>query len=1326
MNVKEVQQQNKDKREKPLRISILLLIFVLISSAGMPHTQEEPVNVMRITVEQGLSNNSIRSISQDRSGFMWFGTENGLNRYDGVDFRLYTEKEMKFTISDLITALAEDHLGNLWLGTTSLGLIRWDKKTKEFFYYRHHPENPHSLCGDQINVLLALCSPSATELWVGTGNGLSRIVIPDLPGTNVKIRNYRHKSSKAFSLVDNFVTSLCESNYQGIKSLWIGTKSGLSQLILKHTNKNISIDTVKNYEEERFVNYTAHSDGIDGLTHPSVTAICKSLSTDDKPPTLWIGTEDGLNRLHWDDKGEVHIKHYKHDPTNSNSLSSNVVRALIVDNVNNRQPILWIGTLRKGLDKFDIMSEKFENYNHSPYNPNTLSDFRIQCLYLDRSGILWVGTPSGGVNKLIYGEKKSQFQLYQKQWEDPNTLSDNSIRCIAEDPDSDGNILWIGTFFGGLNRLDRKTGRATHFKYDPNDPKSISDNSIYCIHIDCSGTLWTGTGKALDKLESDEGFKHYQYDPDNPNSLNIGESIRAIYEDQSSVLWIGARGGGLYKFDKAKEIFTPYRHNPSDANSISSNEIYTISGAIENGKEILWIGTANAGLNKFDISTGKFKSYTHDPSNPNTISDNFVLCIHSNSNSNSNSHSAYSTLPESAQTLWIGTYWGGLNQFDIKSERFTHITQKDGLPDHVVYGILCDHNHNLWLSSNMGLSKFNITTKTVRNYCALDGLQGNEFNGGAYFKNTKGELLFGSIHGLIIFHPDAIYENLHIPPIVLTVSKNLEEIATIDASVKESTIELSSRDKVISFEFAALDFLNPKKNQYAYKLKNLDQDWIYCGTHRTVNYTHLKPGTYEFCVKGSNNHNVWNEEGVSVKLKVIPFIWQTWWFKLLLMTAAVAFILFWYRMWIIVKQKKKLEFQMAKRTKELVKVSEKAQEMALKAKLAKEASEAKSRFVSNISHEIRTPLAGIIGLTSLALDSSLSQEQRQYLTMVKQSANHLQEIVSDLLDLSKIEAGQLDLNSAEFNFYALMEEVKDIVLPQVKNKSLTFDWLIHKNIPDQVIGDPQRLKQILLNLIGNAIKFTERGKIGLKALLEFETKEKKDKNNITIHFSVSDTGIGIPLECQPHIFESFTQADSSISRKYEGTGLGLAITRQLVEIMGGRLWFRSEPLQGSDFHFTLQFLVPQDRPEIDIKQAEDIETHEKSHLISCLSQLKDQVRLLLVEDNPINQKVARFIIKKTNIPIDTVGDGLAAIDALKQKKYNLVLMDIQMPTMDGLTATKKIRQEMGLKHIPIIAMTAHAMKEDREKCLTAGMNDYITKPFKENELYRILFKWLQC
>lgn len=1276
-----------------LTFFLLLSFLMAMARAG---EQKENIRIERLNMEQGLSHNSIRSIFQDSADMMWFGTENGLNRYNGYDFKVYLDKDLP--TAQWITAIAEDRAGNLWVGTNTSGILKFNKYTGTFEHHMHRPEDPGSLCSNEVTTLYAAAHQGTEYLWVGTKQGLSRMTISN---GRVTFKNYRHHLQQESSLAGDQIWSLAEISIQGVKSLWIGTDNGLCRLTYQENSHHEENGTKDFYDFQP----------LEDLKGQSINALCADAAN--PVPTLWVGTINGLYRLTWDPKGSPRLNCYQHQTQDANSLSDNYVTAIVKDN----QPgVLWIGTYRAGLNLFNPQTGTFSHYNHDPLDLSSLSHSRISALYLDRSGILWVGTYLYGVNKVVYGPLNLKFKTYRHEPGNSNSLSDNNVRAFLEEPGSGGDIIWIGTEGGGLDRWDRKTNRFTHYRHDPNNPGSIGDDSVYCLHIDGSGTLRVGTAKGLYKMGKDGQFYPFPLDAFNPpysRRLFIEQSVRCIYEDQKGILWIGTIGGGLTKFDPKRKTSANYRHQPSNPNSLANDSVYTIYETSEKGKEILWIGTYGGGLDRFDPGKETFGHYKHDPFNPDSIGGNNILCIREG-------------LPnQEGAPLWIGAYGGGLTRFDRSSQTFVRFNMKDGLGDHTVYGILSDDKGDLWLSTNLGISKFNTRRKLFKNYYVRDGLQGPEFNGGAYYKASNGEMFFGGSYGFNTFFPSAVKENPHPPAMVLTVSKNFQEISVIDASnCKDKEIRLSPKDETISFTFAALDYFNPQQNQYAYMLEDFDKNWINCGTTRTVNYPHLAPGDYVFRVKGSNSDNAWNETGISVKLVVVPNIWETTWFKLLLALIGFIVLILVYRSWVMERQRNTLELQVAEKTKELKVSTEIARQMALR---AENANRAKSRFLTNISHEIRTPLSGIIGLTDLTLQSSLPEPQQTNFMMIKKSAHQLMEILDEILDFSKIEAGQLNLDYTPFELTPLLNEIKDQVRAQVERKKLKFKIFIHDNVPGTITSDPQRLKQVLLNLVENAVKFTEKGSVTVNVKMTQEEKR-------TLHFSIADTGIGIPVDRQQLIFESFTQVNDSMSRKYTGTGLGLAIARQLLELMKGKIWLESQPKRGSTFHFTLPFQKQEDQQqpgttdkpgekETSSKPEKD-ETEEKDRLISQLSRFRHKTRILVVEDNPINRKVAVNHIQLAEIPVDAVDDGSLAVEALKKEKYDLILMDVQMPKMDGLTATRTIRQELGMKDITIIAMTAHAMKEDKEECLEAGMNDYITKPFKPGELYRVLLKWL--
>ena len=824
--------------------TIILTISVILSLPGNAYAEESNPQFEQITVDDGLSQSAVLAILQDSKGLIWFGTQDGLNKYDGYNLSVYKYNELDpNSLSDnFIESIYEDKLGAIWVGTESGGLNKFDRKTEQFTHYIHDPENPNSLGN---NTVLSIYEDKFGTLWFGTaGGGLNKF-----NRETEQFTRYTDNPDDSNSLGNNTVLSIYEDQSG---RLWVGTDGG-------GLNKF-------NRETEQFTHYTHNPDDPKSLSHDTVLSIYE-----DQSSRLWIGTNGGgLNKF---ERETGKFTHYIHEPDNPNSLSDNTVSSIVEDRFGN----LWLATSSwygnsygTALDKFSPKTGQFNHYTHDPANPNSLSDNIIGPILRDNSEILWIGTGFGGINKL--DTKKRKFTYYKHNRADIYSLIDNHISSIYED--RKGN-LWIGTLTGGLDKFDRKTGQFTHYKYEPDNSNSLSSDNIWSVYEDKHSLLWIGTfGSGLNKFDHKIGkFTHYKHDPDNPNSLS-DNTICSIYEDQEGMLWIGTFNGGLNKFDRESGQFTYYKHAPNNPKSLSDNNVFSI---YEAHSGTLWIGTVNGGLNKFDRETKEFTQYKHDPNNPNSLSYDRVLSMYE--------------CP--AGTFWIGTYGGGLDKFDIATETFTHYTQKDGLPNNSVVGILGDDEGNLWLSTGKGLSKFNPQTETFRNYDVSDGLQGNEFDGvKAYFKSKTGEMFFGGLNGFNAFYPDQVKDNPHIPPIVITDFKKFNQSVKLDTAISATKqIKLSYKDRFFGFEFAALDYTNPQKNQYAYKLEGFDKDWIYSGTRRYASYTNLDGGTYIFRVKGSNNDGVWNEEGTSLKIIITPPPWKTWWAYTLYVVALVGAVL---------------------------------------------------------------------------------------------------------------------------------------------------------------------------------------------------------------------------------------------------------------------------------------------------------------------------------------------------------------------------------------------------------------------------------------------------
>jgi len=840
---------------------------------------------------------------------MWFGTEDGLNKYDGYRFTIYRpEPENPHSMNDnIILSIYEDKERRLWIGTNGGGINIFDREKEQFLHFRHDPDNPDSLSSDSVNCIY---EDRKGNLWIGTsGGGLDKLVSEGEKGTLLVFTHYQHLSNNPNTLSNNFVTSIYE-DLRGI--LWVGTAyEGLNKM-LPADDKN---------SPPSFTHYKAKPNDPNTQGLNNITAI-----NEDLHGTLWIGTQNGLYACDREKETFICLKARAGD---TNCISHNYIRRIYKD----RAGVLWIGTDGGGLNKL-VPGEKrgstpiFIHYQYDPNNPYCLNNNAVESIFEDRSGVLWVGVYHGGLNKLVLRDtegvdrEKEQFVHYQTIPNNPNSLSHNAVNAICEDRQG---VLWIGTDGGGLNRITppgEKGGALTfrHYFYEPKNPNSLSDNIVTSICEDHMGTLWIGTYTGgLNRMVPVENkksfhpfFTHYKREPGNPHSLS-NDFVMSTYEDRSGVLWVGTIGGGLNRYIRKTDTFTHYETNPGDSSSLSDNNVYSIN---EDWAGNLWIGTLN-GLNKLEpclnrdeYATFGFIRYLNKPSNPSSISSNFVRVIYE----------------DRSGVLWVGTNGGGLNKL-IPGENpgapatFSHYREKDGLPNNVILGILEDNQGNLWLSTNKGLSKFNPKSGTFKNFDRRDGLQSDEFNRGAFFKSKSGEMFFGGNNGFNIFFPDRIKGNPHIPPLAITDFQifnkslpigKLENGRTIlNKSITETReMKLSYKDYVFSLQFAALHYVNPSRNQFAYIMEGLETEWNDVGSRHFVTYTTLPSGNYIFRVKGSNNDGIWNEEGISLKITILPPFYKTWWFYGLVVLVILLFglgIHFYRVRQIITRMRKKYE-----------------------------------------------------------------------------------------------------------------------------------------------------------------------------------------------------------------------------------------------------------------------------------------------------------------------------------------------------------------------------------------------------------------------------------
>lgn len=794
-----------------------------------------------ITNDEGLSHLTVYSILRDTEGLMWFGTEDGLNRYDGYRFTIFqhspfgTNSLSINNISDLI----QDRTGIIWIGTWGGGLNRFDPATGQVHAFRHDPKDPTSLSHDRAQTVF---EDANGTIWIGTaGGGVNKLVHP--PGqafdpSAVTFRHYTHDPENLNSLSHDRIWKIVQDQ-QGL--LWIATDDGLNRF---------------NPKVESFTRFYHEPDQPGSLTHSRVRTVYASRSG-----TIWAGTQYGLNR--WNDSTQS-WDHYIDTVQTGGSISHHTINTIVEDHTGS----MWIGTQNGLITDLDLDTGAYELYQNDPNDPASLSNNDIRAILEDQSHMLWIATRRGGLNKLDLKPRK--FLHYTYDPENPESLNDNIIWAIHRDR---AGVLWVGTDDGGLNRLesplidwrseqkhryfsqDRET--FTHYRHQAGVPGSISHNRVTAIHEDRKERLWVGTdGGGLNLLDqATEQFSVFQHDPNDPTSLS-DNSILEIFEDSNGHLWLGTDGGGLNHFEPEQKTCIVYRHDPLNPESISDNIVWTILESPDGG---FWIGTGN-GLNFFDPVSKKFTCFKNKPDDRDSLSNDDVRALY---------------LSEKGD-LWIGTLGGGLNRFDPETGSFTYYTEKHGLPNNVIYAIHEDESGHLWLSTNKGLSRFDPSTGFAQNYDVSDGLQSNTFNQGADFKASNGEMYFGGVNGFNRFRPDQIQANAHVPPVIITGFKVFDQpVASAEPIRNGDTIDLTYQQNFFSFEFAALDYTDPSKNRYAYKLDDFDRNWIYSDSRRFASYTNLPPGEYTFRVRGSNNDRVWNENGVRVHILVSPPFWRT-------------------------------------------------------------------------------------------------------------------------------------------------------------------------------------------------------------------------------------------------------------------------------------------------------------------------------------------------------------------------------------------------------------------------------------------------------------------
>ena len=1071
----------RSKIEKII-ISFIVAFFIFNSvplRVAAINKENKSIVFKRITIEDGLSQTSAQYIFQDSKGYIWIGTSDGLNKYNGHEFEVYkySEGSTKSISNNYIAAINEDKYGNIWVGTSG-GLNKIDTKTNEIKMYLSDKPNPKISDNNITEILI----DSNNDILVATENGLN--IYDEKNDKFIRLYEDKNNDKKLTSQVIYTIAEDLDGN------LWVGTECGLNKV---------------NRKTNEITNYFS-----DELSSSISDDFIFDLYVDDEN-NLWIATYNGgLNKLNIETN---EMKHYKNNPNDDSTIASNSIKNIYKD----KNKTIWIAT-SKGLSRLDE-NDKFVNYNSKIYDPQSLVSDDVLYLFEDNSGLIWVGTYDG----ISIFNNKSHFVNYKKDYFNNNSLSDNMMAGIYKDKEG---LIWVGTIHNGINIIDRKNNTITTYK-SSSDENSISHDEIRDI-TGIDNEIWIATENGLTKYDKNtKKFTKYFHEEGNENSL-IDDNTRGLFIDKDGDLWITTEDG-VCTFDR-KEKFKSYRglFLENDINETM------FSGIAQDHHGDIWISSAiDGGLIRINKNTEEIKVYKNEKDDQNSISSNAVKSI----------------AVDKDNTVWVGTQYG-LNKFNREDENFTRYTESDGLSNSFIYGVLIDEEDNLWLSTNYGISKFNTKDNRFINYYVTDGLQGNEFNGFSYYKAYDGEMFFGGTNGLTSFYPEEVEEKDFIPKVVIgSAYTNQDEPLYLDR------INLKFSSNNIHFNFFLPDYRNVKKIQYAYKLEGLEEEWILADNRNYANYTNLEGGKYTFMVRARNSSGTWSEPtSIEFVVQVKPWKSPVAYMMYVLILISIIYIT-WNRV-------KILDSLVQQRSNELNKKYKENEE--LYGKLIQN-EKYKNNYFINLSHELRTPLNVIISVEQLI--TKLNEEKKTipreklfyYMGTIRRNSNRLLKLINNIIDTSKIESGSYRLDIKKHNIVYLVEEVVLSMKEYVESKGI--ELVIDPQIEEKIIEcDENEIERCIVNLVGNAVKFTKAGG-------KIEVKIEDFGNSVKI--SVKDTGVGIEKKYHNAIFDRFGQAYNEVSEEFGGSGLGLTVTKQLVTLHKGKIYVDSEVDKGSEFIIVL-------------------------------------------------------------------------------------------------------------------------------------------------------------
>ena len=1119
-----------------MKRSALYLILLLSVTAPNTYGQRQHIRFSRLGTDQGLSQSNGNCIMQDSRGFIWIGTRDGLNRYDGYQFTVFRSKagDAGSLSNSFVSTIAEDHLGALWIGTWGGGLNRFDREKRKFTHYGLVAGRGADVSSGFINALMV---DSKGRLWVGTdGGGIELVDV-----STGKIEQIMAGKGPA-ELSDNDVTAIYEDRSHAI---WAGTfKGGLNR-----------IDPVT-----RRIEHYQHQDG-----NPlSLAANSVSRVFEDSRGQLWVGTKGGgLDRM---DRITGRFTHYRHDPRNPNSLGYDVVSAIAEDGLGS----LWIGTENGGFTVMDAATGDMHTYAQDEIDNTSLSNNSVDCIYRDIEGNMWLGTYSGGIN--VFKKDANKFITFRHNGS-PESLANNNVLYLLEDR---AKSIWIGTDGGGLGQMDAASGRIRTFLHSSTNANTMGGDYVLSIHEDQDRKLWIGTwGDGVTVLDAARRkFTRLRNIPGDSTTPG-GNNIYSITRDPDGDLWLGAYGSCLDRYDRKTNHFIHYRHDPGNPNSLTSARVHTL---LADREDLLWIGTFDGGLDQFDKKTGRFTHYIHSDST-NSLSNNSVNSIYQDHNGD----------------LWIGTS-NGLDLLNRKTGRFTAWSTADGLPNNMIYAVVEDAHQNLWISTNHGLSRFDRKTGRFENFSSADGLQSNEFKPHSCLRSSAGLLYFGGVGGFNEFHPDSITHRRFEPPLRITnfeifnkevpvASDSIESPLTKDIG-ETSKLTLSYRHSVISFEFATLDYTAEESHQYAYTLEGFDTGWNYIGSRRMATYTNIDPGHYTFKVKGLNSDGSWARSTTDLAILITPPFWRTWWFRLIACLALIAAILGVHaiRLKTLQAQKRKLEEQVAKLLDRAVAQGkyETASDVlhdignslisfsAYLARIKRTVDNDKSESLLSLAgffREQHAAMSAALGETKAAavtdmlhgigeLERNSQKEMRNSIAEQERAILKIQEILHIQRQYISGHAGQ---ERSRVDLRKVINDAGAMLSASMNRHGISLK-IESPETPVLFKGDRTQLMEALLGLLKNSIEAMLHSASGKTITIRLARTDGQ------IILTIFDPGHGFDQETASKLF---TRGFSTIPN---GGGTGLYNCRRIVESHGGSIALNSEG-PGKGCQATMSFLM---------------------------------------------------------------------------------------------------------------------------------------------------------